>query len=142
MRPREKTDTIVIHCTQTPPDMDIGAEEINKWHKNRGFDTIGYHFVITRSGAIEKGRDISREGAHASRVNGTSIGIALVGGADKDMEWENNFNEVQFVKLKELIEELQSKYMKLKIIGHYEVDDHKKCPSFDVPEWLKENGLA
>ena len=56
--------------------MDIGAEEINKWHKNNGFDDNRLSIIITRNGDIQNGRDISREGAHASRVNGTSIGIA------------------------------------------------------------------
>ena len=59
MTVRKTTDTIVIHCTQTPDTMDIGADEIKKWHKNRGFDTIGYHFVIRRDGHVEKGRDIN-----------------------------------------------------------------------------------
>ena len=142
MKPREKTDTIVIHCTQTPPDMDIGAEEINKWHKNRGFDTIGYHFVITRNGDIQDGRDISREGAHASRVNGTSIGVALVGGGTPSMGWENNFTPIQFETLKSILLKLKDKYNVDKIIGHYQVDDNKECPSFDVPGWLEKNGLV
>jgi len=80
MEIRKDTDTIVIHCTQTPDTMDIGADEIKKWHKNRGFDTIGYHFVIRRDGHVDKGRDINYVGAHAVAVNGTSIGVALVGG--------------------------------------------------------------
>ena len=52
MDKREITDTIVIHCTQTPADMNIGADKITEWHKDRGFDTIGYHFVIRRDGTI------------------------------------------------------------------------------------------
>ena len=75
MEERQKTDTVVIHCTQTPTDMDIGADKITEWHKDRGFDTIGYHFVIRRDGTIETGRDINMVGAHAVAVNGTSIGV-------------------------------------------------------------------
>ena len=46
MDKRTKTDIIVIHCTQTPADMDFGVEKVIQWHKNRGFDTIGYHYLI------------------------------------------------------------------------------------------------
>ena len=48
MSKREITDTIVIHCTQTPPTMDIDVTKVTEWHKQRGFDTIGYHFLIKR----------------------------------------------------------------------------------------------
>jgi len=142
MEIRKDTDIIVIHCTQTPDTMDIGANEIKKWHKNRGFDTIGYHFVIRRDGHVEKGRSINAVGAHAVAVNGTSIGVALVGGGTKDMGWENNFTEIQFESLKELLEKLMSDFRIKKVIGHYQVDDKKECPSFDVPKWLKENNVV
>ena len=49
MAKRETTDTIVIHCTQTPPGMDVDVDKVTQWHKERGFDTIGYHYLITVS---------------------------------------------------------------------------------------------
>ncbi len=139
---RQSTDTIVIHCAATKPTMDVGVEEITDWHKQRGFDTIGYHYVIRRSGQIEEGRSDELQGAHAVRVNGTSIGICLVGGVDQNMSWENNFTDAQFAGLKNLIEDMKSKYNIEKIIGHYEVESTKECPSFNVPQWLEENGLV
>ena len=47
------TDTIVIHCTQTPKDMDIDVAKVTEWHKERGFDTIGYHYLIKRDGTLQ-----------------------------------------------------------------------------------------
>ena len=35
----------------------------------------------------------------------------------------------------------QPKYEIEKIIGHYQVDDKKECPSFDVPKWLEKNNI-
>ena len=32
MIPREKTDTIVIHCADTPDDRDVDMATIKKWH--------------------------------------------------------------------------------------------------------------
>ena len=142
MDKRTKTDTIVIHCTQTPADMDFGVDKVTTWHKNRGFDTIGYHYLIKRDGTLEAGRDEDLVGAHAVQVNGTSIGVALVGGGNVDMGWENNFLPEQFDTLKQIISRLKENYDITKIIGHYQVDDKKKCPSFDVPKWLEENGLV
>ena len=34
---RAKTEYIVIHCSQTRPSQDIGVEEIDRWHRQRGW---------------------------------------------------------------------------------------------------------
>jgi N-acetylmuramoyl-L-alanine amidase len=34
---------IVIHCADTFADMDIGAKEIDQWHRQRGWSEIDYH---------------------------------------------------------------------------------------------------
>ena len=143
MTPRTKTDMIVIHCSATPADMDIGVEKIKHWHVvENGWDDVGYHYVIKRDGTLETGRDESMVGSHARAVNGTSIGICLIGGSNKSGDWENNFLPEQFDTLEQLISTLQDKYDIKKIIGHYEVDDKKKCPSFNVREWLDNNGIS
>jgi N-acetyl-anhydromuramyl-L-alanine amidase AmpD len=139
---REKTDTIVIHCSATPPTMDIGVEKIREWHVGENhWDDVGYHHVITRSGVLQKARPEEMQGSHARAVNGTSLGICLVGGSNASGDWENNFQDEQFVTLKALILDLIKRYDIKKIIGHYQVDDKKECPSFKVPEWLEKNGL-
>ena len=143
MTPRTKTDTIVIHCSATPEDMDIGVEKIKHWHVvDNGWDDIGYHYVVRRSGELETGREEHRTGSHARQVNGTSIGICMIGGSNKNGDWENNFNEEQFSTLKEIVTKLKDKYNIEKVIGHYEVDDVKKCPSFNVKEGLEKNGMV
>ena len=142
MDKRQITDTIVIHCTQTPKDMEVDVEKVTQWHKDRGFDTIGYHYLIKRDGTLQVGRDEDVVGAHAVQVNGTSIGVALVGGGTINMGWENNFTPVQFETLKSILLQLKDKYNIQKIIGHYQVDGAKECPSFDVPGWLEKHGLV
>ncbi len=47
---------IVVHCAATPPSMNIGAAEIRKWHTDKGWSDIGYHYVIRRDGTQEEGR--------------------------------------------------------------------------------------
>ena len=146
---RELTDTIVIHCSATPPTMDIGVEKIKEWHvTDNGWDDVGYHHIIKRLGITEIARSEEMQGAHAAKVNWRSIGICLVGGSNSNGDWENNFTDSQFVSLKALILDLIKRYdmpkdfkQIKKIIGHYQVDDKKECPSFKVPEWLEKNGL-
>ena len=75
-----KVNLLVIHCAATKPNMDIGRDEIDSWHKARGWSGIGYHYVIRRDGRIESGRPVEQAGAHASGYNANSIGICLVGG--------------------------------------------------------------
>ena len=123
--------------------MDIDAAKIKHWHTvDNGWDDIGYHYVIKRDGTLETGREEHRTGSHARQVNGTSLGICMIGGSNKSGEQENNFNEEQFLTLKEIVTKLKDKYNIEKIIGHYQVDDKKECPSFDVPGWLEKNGLV
>ena len=140
---RKLTDTIVIHCSATPATMDIGVEKIREWHVGENhWDDVGYHHVIRRCGTLEPGRDESMVGSHARAVNGTSLGICLVGGSNSNGDWENNFLDPQFVTLKALLLNLIKKYEIKKIIGHYQVDSRKECPSFNVPDWLEQNNLG
>ena len=80
-----KINKIIIHCTATPEDREHDLADITRWHKARGFNTIGYHFLIHIDGTIERGRSIKKPGAHTSGQNQDSIGIAYVGGMTKDM---------------------------------------------------------
>ena len=139
---REKTDTIVIHCSATPPTMDIGVEKIREWHvDDNKWDDIGYHHIITRDGTLEPARPEEMQGAHAPVANYRSVAVCMIGGSNSNGDWENNFVDPQWVTLKALLLNLIEKYEIKKIIGHYQVDDKKECPSFKVPEYLEENGF-
>lgn len=131
---------IVVHCSATPITMNIGAEEIKKWHIEKGWKDIGYHYVIRRNGMIEKGRPDSVIGAHLENHNSNSIGICLVGGVDTKNKPQNNFVPEQFKSLGNLIRILMSEYPKAVVRGHNEYST-KACPSFDVQQWLKDKGM-
>lgn len=81
---REKTKYIVIHSSATPEGRVVMASEIRRWHmEERGFEDIGYHFVIGLHGNVEFGRKVDAWGAHTLGYNHNSVGICLVGGTDK-----------------------------------------------------------
>lgn len=140
---RAKTSYLIIHCSATQAKSDIGFKEIDRWHKERGWEGCGYHFIIRRDGRLEKGRDIEAVGAHAPPYNQSSVGICMVGGIDREGHAENNFTEAQFGQLFDLLQSLKARWPVAEIIGHRDVPGTKKdCPCFDVKDWALGMGLA
>lgn len=148
---RKHTDLIVIHCSATQPEHDIGVAEIDAWHKNRGFAAIGYHWVIRRDGALEPGRPEWAVGAHVHGHNSDSVGVCLVGGVGEAGKPENNFSTSQFERLRGLLADLLARYPGAEVLGHRDLSPDidgdgvvepwewiKACPCFDVRGWLTE----
>lgn len=137
---RKKTDLLVVHCAATE-EQDFGAKEIDVWHRQRGFVSIGYHYVIRRDGSVERGRPQDAQGAHAVNFNHRSVGICMMGGgAAKE---KNNFLPNQFMTLEALIKAAQKDYEGLHILGHRDLPNVAKwCPSFQVSEWLLGRGIS
>ena len=123
---------IIIHCTATPEGRPTTVADVTKWHKERGFYTIGYHYLIGLNGEIWKGRDIEEIGAHCFGQNAESIGICYVGGVDRDkFTPKDTRTEAQKSALNKLVSELKAKYPTATIHGHREYEN-KACPCFDV----------
>lgn len=132
---------IVIHCSATPPSLDIGADEIRRWHtEERGWKDIGYHFVVRRDGSLEKGREIGRSGAHVRGYNADSIGVAYVGGVSESGKAEDNRTADQSRVLFETVSSLKEKWPEAEVLGHRDFPGVKKaCPCFDVKQWYKDS---
>lgn len=124
---RNRTDYIVIHTAAWPGDPS--AEEIRRMHMSeRGFDDIGYHYVIRKHGRIEAGRPEAQIGAHcrSMEMNYKSIGICLSG--DHDTE---DMTVDQLQSLASLVNQLRRAYDDIPIenvIGHRETGANKTCP--------------
>lgn len=130
-------NSIIIHCSATPPSLDIGADEIRTWHKAKGWNDIGYHFVIRRDGTLEPGRPVALAGAHARGHNKDSIGICYIGGIDEQGRADDNITEPQLDALGQLLITLGHTYPDVdEIKGHRDTGANKACPSFDVKHWL------
>ena len=127
---------LVIHCSDTPPTMDIGVDEIRSWHKARGWSDIGYHDVIRRDGSIEKDRDIEIIGAHAKGFNKNSIGLCLIGGKGMSGLPESNFTRHQWAALSDFVDATEKQYPGIEIVGHGTLPNaNKTCPNFNVKSW-------
>jgi N-acetylmuramoyl-L-alanine amidase len=136
MNPR-KIERIVVHTAATPEGRDIGAQEIDRWHRQRGWRMIGYHYVIRLDGTVEEGRDETIPGAHARGYNRTSIGICLIGGMDaSNSHPKDTYTEAQYEALARLITDLKARYPDAEVLGHRDLPGVRKaCPCFDVKPW-------
>lgn len=133
-----KIDKIILHCTATPEGRESDVAEITRWHKNRGFATIGYHYLVKLDGTIENGRSIHEVGAHAKGHNRTSVGVVYVGGVDDNGKPKDTRNAEQLMALANLLDALMEMYPNATLHGHNEFAN-KACPSFDVQkeyDWL------
>ncbi len=127
-------ELLVIHCSDTNNNIDLNASDIHKMHLGFGWDGIGYHKIICRSGKIENGRPEYWIGAHVKGKNDVSLGVCLIG--------RDNFTKEQFISLKKVIKSWKLSYPTAKIIGHCDTEKTKKtCPNFNVQNWCKVNNL-
>lgn len=127
-----KITEIIIHCAATPEGKDFTVQDIDRWHRQRGFKSIGYHFVIYRDGTIHKGRPLDQIGAHCTGHNANSIGICYIGGCAADGKTAKDTRTgAQREALKRLVSELRVAYPQATVHGHREYAQ-KACPSFDV----------
>lgn len=126
---------IIVHCSDTPDHLDIGAQTIHNWHLKPpfNFDGIGYHRVIRRDGSIEHGRPEYWTGAHCKGHNTGSLGVCLIG--------RSQFTPPQMDSLAALIQHWQQHYPIQTITGHRDYDPKKTCPNFNVAQWLKDRKL-
>lgn len=117
--------TIVLHCS----DSTFGnAAIIDKWHRDRGFRCVGYHFVILNGcvvkskyksiydGMVESGRDYDDSGAHVRGHNTDTIGICLIGNS-------GDFTSAQYLSLGGLICGLSK---------DFEIEDIKQHSDYDT----------
>ena len=124
-------DKIIIHCSATLPGQRVDVETITRWHKQRGFKTIGYHFFIDRSGTIHAGRPLEQQGAHCKGQNAHSIGICYEGGLNKEGKPYDTRTILQRIAMKELVAQLLGQFPDATVHGHREFAN-KACPCFDV----------
>ena len=131
---KDKIKLLVIHCSDTDNKINLNAEDIHMMHLGFGWDGIGYHKIILRSGKIENGRPEYWIGAHVKGKNNISLGVCLIG--------RDKFTKKQYVSLEKIIKKWKHKYPQAKVIGHCDTGKTQKtCPNFDAISWAKEKIL-
>ena len=131
IRPSRKIDRVFIHCSASDVPAHDNIKTIKKWHLERGFNDIGYHFFIHKDGKLSRGRDIEKTPAAQKGHNVKTIAICLHG-LHKD-----NFTQTQYDTLKSLCMEIDICHLnKVSFHGHCEVSA-KACPVIDYKSILK-----
>ncbi|MEQ8236911.1 MAG: N-acetylmuramoyl-L-alanine amidase [Syntrophomonadaceae bacterium] len=121
---RLKTSRLVVHHSAS---QDVPAAEIHKWHLQRGFSGIGYHYLIRTNGTVEISRPVSMEGAHAQGFNADSIGVCMTGNF-----MQTSPSREQLSALTELVLELNLHYGPLQICRHSDLNP-TDCPGVHFP---------
>ena len=124
MSRRKETKFIVIHSSQTKPNEDLGARDIDEMHRKEGLLKIGYHCIIKRDGTIEVGRPFNEIGAHSQEYDSQSVGVCVIGGRNSRSVVTPNYSAQQHKALHVLIKTLKYMYRDAKVVGH----------TFDVKE--------
>lgn len=144
-QPERPVSLILIHCAATPNGRRVTVEDVDAWHRERGFQrsdafrarqnprltSIGYHFLIYAGtvGAVATGRHLDEVGAHAQGFNQKSVGICLAG--------TNAFSPGQWESLRVLVQGMLEKYPNARIAGHRDLPKvAKTCPGFSVDDWV------
>lgn len=136
-----KITEIILHCAATPEGKDFTVADIDRWHRARKFNGIGYHYVIYRDGTVHAGRPVERSGAHCTGHNAQSVGVCYIGGCATDGKTpKDTRTPAQRAALTSLVKKLLKQYPGATVHGHNEFAA-KACPSFNVKTWLAKAGI-
>ncbi|QZT36574.1 N-acetylmuramoyl-L-alanine amidase [Halosquirtibacter xylanolyticus] len=125
-----KITRIIIHCSDSDNLEHDNIQTVRRWHMERGWKDIGYHYFICLNGDIKWGRAVETIGAHCRGYNADSIGICLSG--------KYRFSDAQYASLCLLLRKLMKKFSikKNRIYPHNHYNKKKTCPNFNLKEIL------
>ena len=128
-KPKRKVSKAFIHCSDTDIKAHDNIQTIREWHIERGFNDVGYHYFIRKTGQIENGRPLEIVPAAQKGHNTGSIAICVSG--------SKNYTDKSIEALKKLCIAINKVYNgKITFHGHCEVAN-KTCPVFDYKKVLK-----
>lgn len=118
----------------------MSVADIRQWHLQRGFNDIGYHYVVYRDGSVHIGRPLRQVGAHCLGHNAHSVGICYIGGVEaRTLKPKDTRTNEQKVALRKLITELRTRFPKARVLGHRDTSPDKNGNGkIERWEWLKD----
>lgn len=128
-----KINEIIVHCSATPSGRQVTVNQIDAWHRERGFKCIGYHYIVYLDGSIHSGRTENEIGAHCLGHNANSIGVCYVGGCSSASPSTpaDTRTPAQKKALVDILKQLKAKYPNASIHGHCDYAA-KACPCFNA----------
>lgn len=146
---------LFLHETDTPITMDVDVKMVLDWQtspkpRGRGWRKGGYTELFKRDGEVEQFYEYNEDQWVTSDeitngaigFNGVSRHICLVGGRDENGNTifgkiQKLYTSEQIVSLTDYIRRFLALHPDCQVLGHYQVNDHKVCPGFDVPKFLR-----
>jgi N-acetyl-anhydromuramyl-L-alanine amidase AmpD len=103
-------------------------DEIDAWHKARGWSGVGYHGVIEEGGIYVPGRPIWKAGAHCRGHNQDSIGICIVG---NNISEDERWTKTQIEEAQRHIDFWKVVIPNLEVLGHRDLGQ-TQCPGIEI----------
>jgi N-acetylmuramoyl-L-alanine amidase len=136
---------IVLHCTATPQNTTIESIQAfwrAKPPKGNGWKDPGYHYIIKPDGTAVNLQPIEKPSNGVKGHNADSLHISYIGGVDAKGNAVDTRTPAQKLTQIELIIKFRTMFPNADVRGHRDFPGvTKKCPSFDVKDWLKRVGL-
>jgi hypothetical protein len=125
---RDKTTYIILHHAAASV---ASAEDIHRWHQEKGWIGFGYHFLIAKDGDIYKGRPIDTVGAHCEDWNYKSVGICFEGDFDQEeMTAEQVKSGIELIRL------IRSQYKGVSVMRHRDCGGKSTCPGSNFRNYV------
>ena len=148
LAPRGPLAHLVLHHTAFATGRIGGASlaaearhmrEIQRWHLERGWATIGYHFVVSPSGRVFRGRPVDRLGAHVQGHNRGTVGICLMGDFERERPTGPALETLGYVR-----RTLVPGGDRVPIVGHSDHSGHatNACPGRHLRPYLRRTRTA
>lgn len=130
MRPLAQVKRLIVHHSASPRETTL--EQIDGWHREKGFEGVGYHWIIEAEGAVRQGRSPTLQGAHAKGANGDSWGVCVTGNNTMPgQQW----SPVQVDALRKFVDSVRMLVPGIRVYGHRDVPGgltRTECPGLDV----------
>jgi len=117
---------IIHHTAGSGAPANITFEAVDRFHRQQGWDMIGYHYFIAWDGTLTRGRHDLQPGAHTKEngLNYMSLGICLAGNFDVYLP-----SPAQVRTLRHLLKAKMAEYSipATSIYPHRKFTDTKSC---------------
>jgi N-acetylmuramoyl-L-alanine amidase len=91
---KRKIKQIVVHHSASPRETTT-VNKIITWHKNKGWDHIGYHRVVGRDGTVAATLSLEKEGYHVWGRNKHTVGICVVGNFEQEHPTQQQLDNLE-----------------------------------------------
>ena len=133
MLPMKDVLYLVLHCSSTRVSQKVTVDDLDRWHRAKGWAGCGYHWVVLQDGTIQAGRAEKYAGAHVDHYNQHAIGVCYIGGIDEHGNYADTRTPEQKAALWHLFKNLKDSYPQAMIVGHRDFPNgHKLCPCLDT----------